>query len=90
MGRNWFWNRVSRDNFSRVAPTLFPFRLSKGQGSKARRRLADSNSYGPGSHDLRCTLVPVGLSRRKEPFARMKKRDEIVSKTYNHAMWTGV
>lgn len=90
MGRNWFWNWVSWNNSSRVARTLFPFRLSKGQGSKARRRLADSNPYGSGSHYLCCTMVPVGVSRRKKPFPRVKKRYEIVSNTYHHVMWSEV
>jgi hypothetical protein len=33
-------------------------------------------------------MAPVGLSPRKRPFARVKKREEIVSKTYHHAMWS--
>lgn len=90
MGRNWFWNRVSRNNSSRIARTLFPFRLSKGQGSKARRRLADSNPYGSGGHDFCCTMVPARLSCRKKPFARVKSGDDIFSKNYNHAIWSEV
>lgn len=73
MGRNWFWTRVSWNNISRIAPALFPFRISKSQGSKARRRLADSNPYGPGSHDLCYTVFPARVSRRKKPFALVKK-----------------
>ena len=90
MGRNWFWNRVSWNNSSRIARTLFPFRLSKGQGSKARRGLADSNPYGFGGHDFCCTMVPAGLSRRKRPFPRVKEREEIVPKIYHPAMWSEV
>jgi hypothetical protein len=90
MGRHWFWNRISWNYSSRFAGTLFPFHLSQGQGSKARRGLAHSNPYGSGSHDFCCTMVPVGLSCGKKPFARVKERDEIVSKTYHHAMWREV
>ncbi len=90
MGRNWFWNRVSWNNISRSAPTLFPFRLSKGQGSKARRRLADSPPYGFGSHDFCFTMVPARLSRRKKTFAFVKSGDEKFSKNYNHAIWSEV